>query len=407
MLLLFVFVALIGFLIVDFVIDKKMISPIKVFNSIWIVILSLYQLNLSYIQSSISDRTALVFLVCVALFDLTYYLTRAFSLKKEKRTKENDEKKELKETRKKISLGKKLRAINISFIVLFIVEIAYSGYLPLWSLITGHGSGYLNFGIPSLNGLMYAVAICLGAYYIFKRNPRAFIYIGFGLAVVSRQLLISMAIEAAVMFICSRYFSEGKRRIKHLGVKILIGAILIFAGFVAFGNVRSGNDVMKKVFEPRVGYEQLPDSVMWGYSYLEFSISNFNKLTVLTNGGVNHGSSSINALLPTAITKIIKLPNNFKQNYLVRPNFNVSTWFPEIYLDFGIVGVGVFSGLVAILGWFLYYNVTRKTSVKNLLLYAVFAHNILMFFFINMFLYLPVVAQFVIVPLIFRSDDEQ
>lgn len=404
--LLLIFVALVAFLAVDFAIDKKILSPVKIFNSIWLVVLTLYLFNPSYIQDPFSTRTELVFLICVSCFNASYYVSRRFFIPKEHEVrKQKKSKKTRTECAKGIGLRKKLRIINIVFIAMFLVEIIYSGYLPIISLLMGRESGYLNFGIPSVNGLMYAVATCLGAYYIFKKDPRACIYLGFGILIISRQLLITMIIEAAVLFLCFRVHSGMK--IKYVWLKAVAIIVLIVAGFTVIGNVRSGSNEMQRIFEPRPGYENLPTSVMWVYSYLEFSLSNFNNLVSLTNGGVNYGASSVNYLLPSVISRKISLPNNFNQNYLVRPNFNVSTWFPEIYLDFGIMGVGISSVLLGLLGWVLYRNMLKSASVRDMLLYAVFVHNILMFFFINMFLYLPVVAQFAIIPLIFRGDNEK
>lgn len=400
-----VFAVLIIFLAVDFAIDKKWLSPLKIFNGIWLLVLVLYSFELSYVQEPFNDKTVQVFLVCVATFDIVYYSAKKFlkePKKKDKKTKKEDI------VKKKINfhgLEQKLKIINISFIILFGIEIIYSGYLPMLSLAMGRGSEYLNFGIPSVNGLMYALATCLGAYYIFKKDPRALIYFGFGVLIVSRQLLMSMIIEAIILFACFRV--HHKNKIRHLWLKVVAVVVVVFAGFTVLGNARSGSDEMQNIFEPRAGYEGLPTSVMWIYSYLEFSLSNFNNLTSYTSGAVNFGSSAINAFLPTVIARQIKLPNNFEQNYLMRLNFNVSTWFPEVYLDFGIVGVGVFSGLVALLGWALYRNILKKESIRDYLLYAVYLHNILLFFFINMFLYLPVVAQFAIIPLIFKDKDER
>ena len=67
----------------------------------------------------------------------------------------------------------------------------------------------------------------------------------------------------------------------------------------------------------------------------------------------------------------------------------------------------VFNSLMAMLGYFLYEGTIKKHSDKNILLYSVFAHNILLLFFVNMFFYLPVSIQFLYIPLIFGGKNEK
>ena len=400
-----IFSVLVIFLLADFCLDKRWFSPLKIFNIVWLVVFGLYQLKLSYLQDDFTNTALWVFLICILTFDvvcITYNILikhgqiRRFMAGQKNRI--------FAWYKPKFDIDKKLKIVNLVFIGLFIIEIIYSKKIPLISLMAGGDSEYLKFGIPSLNGLMYGIAICTGAYYIYKKNPRALIYILFGTLIVSRQLLISMILEAIIVFGCRRIGS--KHKIKHLPLKIMVVLVTFVMGFSLFGNFRSGDNTIQRVFEPRKGYENLPVPIMWLYSYTEFSFSNFNNLTKKTEGGVNHGASIANALLPSAITNNFKIEANFKKNYLVKPNFTVSTWFSEVYLDFGIIGVAIFSMLVALLGSILYKNVLKSNDIENSLLYALFLHNILMFFFINMFLYLPVISQIILIPILFRKKQE-
>ena len=45
----------------------------------------------------------------------------------------------------------------------------------------------------------------------------------------------------------------------------------------------------------------------------------------------------------------------------------------------------------------------KKGNLKYAMIYTVVVHNIIMLFFSNMFLYLPVVSQFIYIPLIFAK----
>ena len=88
-------------------------------------------------------------------------------------------------------------------------------------------------------------------------------------------------------------------------------------------------------------------------------------------------------------------------------NFNVSTYLPSIYLDFGISGVFIFNFIIGILGAVLFFNVQKDNTNKDVLLYCIFVHNIVLLFFTNMFLYLPIIVQWVYIYIIFNEKERK
>lgn len=389
-----IFLTLIVFLIIDFFKDKKIISPIKIFNFIWLFVLGLYYLKLSNLQQDFHFRTLLIFFLCILFYNITCF----FMLYIKKQVREN---KQL--FQKRIYIKEYLKYINIGFIIIFIIECIYSRGFPLLDKILTGNSNYLNFGITSLHGVLNGLAITLGAYYICKKSKWQYLYIAFAVITVSRQVLISIIIQAIIFSILNTINNKQKINYK----KYLLIGIFIIIGFVIIGNFRSGSDVMTITFQAK--YPNLPNWLMWIYSYTEFSLSNFNNLVGMTDGMVNYGLSSLQFFLPSIVLKIFNISPIWKENYLIQNNFNVSTWFPEIYLDFGLLGIIVFSIIVGILGSYLYKKAINEYSDKNALMYAVFSHNILFFFFVNMFLYIPIFAQFIYIPIIFceKKDDKK
>lgn len=378
-----------------FVFDRKILTPGFIFNAIWFITISLYELKLSYIQNDLSDRTLLVFFVCVIVFNLVYILCRVFGPKfKMKHKKKN---KTL--LRHKWSIDKKIKVAKYIVLAVFILEVITSGGVPLvWKFI-GDSRSYANFGISSLNGAFCGLLVCLGAYTIFSKSKDKYIYLTIGILMLSRQVLLSMAIEAIIFTICQ---GSVKNNLK----KIAVAIVVIVAGFTVLGNFRSGSQVMDNVFQAKPEYESLPSSVKWVYSYMTFSISNFDNLTYLSDGGVNHGASIADELLPTVVTKNVDIKPEFKRNYLVSRNYTVSTFLPSLYLDFGVVGVGVFMALIAFLGYILERIVRAKRDDKNSMFYSVYLHNLLMLFFVNMFFYLPIMIQFVYIPILFSRKKQ-
>ena len=73
-------------------------------------------------------------------------------------------------------------------------------------------------------------------------------------------------------------------------------------------------------------------------------------------------------------------------------------------MDFGDIGILVFGILLAFLGNSIYKQMLLNKTEANILTYSVYVHNILLLFFVNMFLYLPVIVQFIYIPLIFAEN---
>jgi hypothetical protein len=152
------------------------------------------------------------------------------------------------------------------FIFFFlIVEIVYSRGIPLVWLLVGSSYSYKQFGIPSLTGLLYGFIICLGAYeMLVKRSNSKYYYIIIGIAIVSRQLILSIIIEYVVLLLSNEHMKAKKSKINlhqliNLRFLLILGAAV--AMFIILGNFRSGNGVMFKIFMPAKGYENLSSGI--------------------------------------------------------------------------------------------------------------------------------------------------
>lgn len=382
--------------VLSYVYTKKIIHPLVLFNGIFFITLSLYQLELSTLQSDLSKRTVLIFYLCIVSFNLFYiifsFIKARYALK-------------LKSQSRRLSFQKRLNIARFLVVFIFIIEVLYSGGFPLTWRLLGNSKNYFDYGISSLHGAWNGLVICLGAYSLFKKTKEKWIYIGLGILIISRQVIISIIIEGIVFALCTKRAGALIDRNIIDKKKIIIIAVIAVAGFTILGNFRSGNDVMNIVFKPKEQYAKLPDAIKWIYSYMVFSVANFNNLVGITNGFVNYGASTLGELLPTFISKAINLRLNESPYYLVSPNYTVATYLPGIYLDFGLSGVLLLNIAIALIGNVLYSGLLKKKTDKSALMYAVFVHNILLLFFSNMFSNLSIVIQFLYIPLIFIDDN--
>ena len=84
---------LIGLLFILCLIDlwrnKKLLSPSFIFNFIWFVTLLLYQFKLSYIQQDLSNRTILIFFVCVLSYNIALLICNTITAKLKNKEADN------------------------------------------------------------------------------------------------------------------------------------------------------------------------------------------------------------------------------------------------------------------------------------------------------------------------------
>lgn len=380
--------------IIGYMIHKSIVSPIILFNGIWLVTLLLYNIKMSTIQKDLSERCILCIWCCVIGFNVAaafkYLMTyvKWNHLLNIKRTII-------------FTVDQKIKYANYLIIFVFIVELIYSKGCPLIWMLTGSTKSYFQFGIPSLNGALYGLVILLGANALMKKSKWKYFYLGFGLVVVSRQIIMSMVIEGVIIYLFQNPDSIKKVDKKKIAFVIILA--LVFFG--VYGNIRTGESSFNEVFEAREQYENVPTLFKWIYAYMEFAINNFNKLVSITPGGVNKGLSMLTDFLPTVIVKMISTKTLYNPYYLVKINFNVSTYLPSIYLDFGTWGIAVFNAIIGLWGMSLYRK--RKQSTKNTIYYAIYVHNILLLLFGNFFLSISIMAQFVYTYIIFTEKKEK
>ncbi len=177
--------------IIDIVyINKKIYSPIFVFNAIWLITLGLYELKLSTLQQDLSNRTIFIFLICIVSYNITCLVKLLLNIKNIKinRMKPFINKEKVKEKIFNYTIIKKILAKNYTIedkvkigkyivLIIFVIQTIYSRGLPLIWKLTGSSKVYIDYGIPSLTGAWYGLIICLGAYSFFKKGLDKYIYI--------------------------------------------------------------------------------------------------------------------------------------------------------------------------------------------------------------------------------------
>ncbi len=373
-------------IVVDLYHNKKIYTPGVIFNTIFFATMFLYSLYLSHNQMILDYRTLWLLLVCVAMFNIPIF--RSYYAPKNNFVKKRNVAVNLSPRREMI--------VYYIALFMFIIEVLYSKGCPLVWKFTGEAKTYVDFGIPSFNGVFYAFVILMGSYSIFKKgNIYKYFYLLMGVLIISRQLIISIFIQGAILYLISHKPS------KKLIVGIVVGCIVGVLLFSVIGNMRTGEEYFLSVSKFKNRYEWIPTAFRWIYSYMCFSIANLNNLVSMTWGAVNFGATTINELIPSIIPLHFKINKGFA--YIINPNFNVSTFIPDLYVDFGFPGIAIFCLALGMITQYVFRRVKVGDKICQMF-YMVIAHNILFLTFRNMFVYLPIMFELVLIPFIFVVD---
>lgn len=395
MLYLHIFFSLL-FIILGVIITKKVFNPLSCFNILWLLIILLYNLQLSRLFTDLSFKTYIVLIINIFFFSLAFLVGYLIRIKKH-----------LKEENFVISYKKILKLFKF-WLFIEIIETIYSGGLPVIWKLTGNIKTYTAYGIPTLHGLMNSLGLVIAilSFYKFLKDKDkkllkivATIFIYY-LCVISRQVLISLIIEIMVIYL---FFNK-----KIPWKKLIIIFFITVIGFGIIGNFRTGYEnflnvsAFKNIHAPKMFI-----GVYWLYMYL-------TSLLININYAINSNISGFGLLplfqhyVPTIIYRILYANNPVSiPSIVVYSSYNVSGYFADFLIGYGIKGVAIMSFIYGFLGGIFLYKVEKNANEKNILYYAVYMQIILLSFVSNHLFYLPSGFQLFIIYVLFNSKKQK
>lgn len=370
-----------------------LLHPLIVFSAVWLFVVSLYALHLSklllYTSKEVVTVAAFIWVpfFAVAAIYTSFHCITEFAYPSNPKVMHVD-----------VSLlEQRLTAWFRVWVVISVFEIVVSGGIPLIWLIRGNSKTYMDFGIHSLHGfvnsLLVSIAICRLALFLItgaKKHLGIPIFVVFwSLMVVTRQLMMVSLLEYVVVVLLIKPI-----RIRTIG-RIFAGLIIIILIFGFLGDLRSGSEQFRLLAEPAESYpDWLPSGVLWAYIYISTPINNliFTMHTVSPENNPLFPNTT-SALFPSVLREIIygnRLSMATSGN-LVTEAFNVSTAYIGPYQDYGLTGIVLFGFLIAFACMFFWY----RSSLSDLLIFAVLAQCLVFTLFFNLFFALPVITQIV------------
>ena len=388
---------------------KTVVNPLVAYASVWLLVILLYQLRLTPLQDVLAEETYVVFLVALLSYAAGCVLfervtTRLACHHRNSRQTSSDIRSH--PIADEVCSKELLIKLLIAWGVIEVIEIAYSGGIPLFWYLFSTGKTYFDFGISTVHGLMNAlglVIILLSGYRALRSKQDRLQCVGlvtgmllYYCLLVTRQVIITAAIELIVVAL----ILKPKTTVKVLLPILLLGII----GFGIIGNIRSGYREFLDVALIDSNVPPLLIGFYWVYMYLTMTVANINNLVLsaLPAGGMGE----ILQFLPSIMRSIIPIEATDPSMYLVTMAFNVSGYFVDFYLAWKLPGVVSIAAIYGAIGGITFGLVRHSKSERNILLYAVAIQIVVLSFFYNHLLYLPVGFQFILIVVIWIINSK-
>jgi oligosaccharide repeat unit polymerase len=375
--------------------------PIVAFGGIWTLVFLLYGLHLS--EQLIYDASDFYYLYALIIFSflagywytnvLLYAVTGTPLLPATAGGRANSN--ESPEITAQSVWSKILLLFGI-WAVITVVEIVYSGGIPILWLFTGSSKTYRDFGVPSVHGFQMSLllACAMVSFHLFLnwRTRKYLIIPLFSLfwfiLSITRNYLIGALLQMLFLSLSLR------RPTAKTFVRILVGLAILVVFFGLIGDLRSGgSDLIRAVGRPTANFpDWLPSGFLWAYIYLTTPLNNlFN--TIQLNPSVDEYTlvATTSQLLPSFLRNLI-FTQAADQGSLVDDNLNVSTGFVGPYTDMGLAGIIFFGALIGVLSAVFWRNRQRSFFLLG---YLFVAQAIILSIFYNQVLFLPYLFQLV------------
>jgi len=311
-------------------------NPVLIYTVIWTFVLALVSIKLTYNIPTINGSTFLLIFMTMFTFMTSYIILYIIhhtkpTVKLKVEIIQNQLEK----------LNKYTRKLFYIWIVVTVIEVIYSGGLPIiWAIAGDYSQNYTNYGIPTVHGFMNAIYffIILSRFVNFMvyKDRRSLIQIIL-LILWSISLLSRSVIVTAFLQIIGAYLLF--RRVSILRLVSIVGAIAILV--IVFGLVGDFRGVATLDYlltdEGITVFEYLPSGFLWVYVYLTSPISNV--IANIDNVSPNYiPYFSIINLVPSFLRGDVVQSGSMWSWSLIQENLNVSTMFQGYLLDFGIIG---------------------------------------------------------------------
>ncbi|MCO8121619.1 oligosaccharide repeat unit polymerase [Stieleria sp. TO1_6] len=232
--------------------------------------------------------------------------------------------------------------------ILFLLEVLYSGFIPILAKLRGQQISHFAFGIPSVHGFVLAGYLfftsCGVLAFLKYRGWRyllpAISSVVIAVLIVNRKLLMVAVIQSLVLVILMNQ--------RPLRATIITASVIVFTvlTFGVVGDIRSGSVIDDSGGFTRDTIVQKIPGLDWAYLYLTTPIHNLTYASIHAdpeNGAFPR--RTFGPLIPSVLDGTDEdASDRYRtaaktRHWLDSPMFNVSTAFINPLLDYGMYGV--------------------------------------------------------------------
>ncbi len=303
-----------------------------------------------------------------------------------------------KKTINDIFISKRFKKIVLTLLLVYfsiqLFQVYFFKGIPLLWLFQHTTKVYTDYGFKSLNGFINAIYL-LGTTSIFliytkERQTRYLFLVLFLLTIpillVSRQLLMSVFLQITCCLLI--YHPKSLK-------KIFFFSVILLVTFIFVGNMRTGLTHLISILQPKEFIPAFLYPLLWVYAYI---VTPFNNI----HASIDHIQPiglpyyEVSSLLPTIFRRNFQWGDIDTGFFLVHPNMTVSTFYFEPLLDYGRFYAFIFMFAFQIVLFLSYRKAIKSSSPIHVIEYSVLYMIMVLSIFSNLFLFLPVITQLLI-----------
>ena len=386
--------------------QSVMIHPVTLFSAVWIFTLGLYSMHLSkLLVFSTSDAARAIAWILLPFWGVWILAALMWGLSP--KIAPSSARFDITDPDALQAIERRVNRLFLYWLALTLIEVVFSGGVPLLWLLRGANKDYTKFGLPvihvfagSLIGVLGATNVAL---YLLRGGRRRLAIPAFhllwGVVIVSRGLIMVTLLEYGILWACLRGI---RPKVIFRG---MVAAVLMVLMFGYLGDMR-GVGQFRKVARPTENYpEWLPSGVLWLYIYISSPLQNLIQTTTSM-------TPADDLLFPRTLIDVYPTPLRnalFGKDYaeeqasgdLIESSLNVSSAFVGPFRDYGFFGISSYSGVLAILALFAWNR--RRRTLRDQIFYAVVVECLILTVFWNFLFYNAFASQFFWIFYIFRS----
>lgn len=277
----------------------------------------------------------------------------------------------------------------------FLVNVAYSGGMPIIWLLLGTGRNYLDFGMPTVSGLLNMMRAFMAAsiFLLYLQNrARVRDYVILAILIMSALGEISRGV-VSVLLLHIVAFVILLRPVRL--TQIAAGLPLLLLAFITFdyiGNIRTLDSEMDlgEVLGGRFRDDSLWANFVWSFTYITTPLNNLAFAISHNPEPLMVPYFTLQPLVPTVIRSMIWSAEAYPIE-LINEAFNATSFYSPLVTDFGVKGALICTIFVQFLIMIAYYS-AKRGNIYGILVYPPIFVSVVLSFFYPFFFALPFVT---------------